>query len=145
MASTIGVGLVGYKFMGRAHSNAYRQVAPFFPDVALRPALKAICGRDELAVREAAAQFGWEGYETDWRKLVARDDIGLVDVSTPATAMPTIAIGAAEHGKHVSARSRLRIRWPRRSRCSRQFRKPASSTWSTLITGVYRRCSSPNS
>ena len=80
MANTIGVGLVGYKFMGKAHSNAYRQVASFFPDVALRPELRAICGRDEAAVAAAAAQFGWQGYETDWRRLVARDDIGLVDV-----------------------------------------------------------------
>ena len=101
MAGTIGVGLVGYKFMGRAHSNAYRQVASFFPELALRPAMKAICGRDEAAVRQAAEQFGWEGYETDWRKLVARDDIGLVDVSTPGDTHAPIAIAAAEHGKHV--------------------------------------------
>jgi predicted dehydrogenase len=101
MAGTIGVGLVGYKFMGRAHSNAYRQVAAFFPDMALRPVMKALCGRDEAAVQQAADQFGWEGIETDWRKLVARDDIGLVDVSTPGNSHATIAIGAAEHGKHV--------------------------------------------
>jgi predicted dehydrogenase len=58
MSNTIGVGLVGYKFMGKAHSNGYRQVAAFFPDVALRPVMRAICGRDEAAVRAAAAQFG---------------------------------------------------------------------------------------
>ncbi len=101
MAGTIGVGLVGYKFMGKAHSNAYRQVASFFPDMALRPEMKAICGRDEAAVKQAAEQFGWQGYETDWRKLVARDDIGLVDVSTPGDSHAEIAIAAAEHGKHV--------------------------------------------
>src|SRR5262245_60909554 len=101
MAGTIGVGLVGYKFMGKAHSNAYRQVASFFPDVALRPEMKAICGRDEAAVRDAAVQFGWQGYETDWHKLIARDDIGLVDVSTPGDSHAEISIAAAEHGKHV--------------------------------------------
>jgi predicted dehydrogenase len=101
MANTIGVGLVGYKFMGKAHSNAYRQVASFFPDVALRPEMKAVCGRDEAAVKDAAAQFGWQGYETDWRKLVGRDDIGLVDVSTPGDSHAEISIAAAEHGKHV--------------------------------------------
>ncbi len=101
MANTIGVGLVGYKFMGKSHSNAYRQVASFFPDVALRPELKALCGRDEASVRQAAEQFGWEGYETDWHALVARDDIGLIDVSTPGESHAEIAIGAAEHGKHV--------------------------------------------
>jgi predicted dehydrogenase len=101
MAGTIGVGLVGYKFMGRAHSNAYRQVAAFFPDVALRPLMSAVCGRDEAAVRQFAAQFGWEGCETDWQKLVARDDIGLVDVSTPGDSHASIAIAAAQHGKHI--------------------------------------------
>jgi predicted dehydrogenase len=101
MAGTIGVGLVGYKFMGKSHSNAYRQVASFFPDVALRPEMKALCGRDEAGVKAAAEQFGWQGYETDWRKLVARDDIGLVDVSTPGDSHAEISIAAAKNGKHV--------------------------------------------
>ena len=101
MADTIGVGLVGYKFMGRAHSNGYRQVQAFFPDVALKPELTAVCGRDEAAVKEFAAQFGWQSTETDWKKLVARDDIGLVDVSTPGDTHAPIAIAAAENGKHV--------------------------------------------
>ncbi|MBK9714570.1 MAG: Gfo/Idh/MocA family oxidoreductase [Kouleothrix sp.] len=101
MADTIGVGLVGYKFMGRAHSNAYRQVAAFFPDVALKPEMTAVCGRDRAGAQGFADQFGWRGVETDWRTLVARDDIGLVDVSTPGDTHAPIAIGAAEHGKHV--------------------------------------------
>lgn len=101
MADRINVGLVGYKFMGKAHSNAYRQVAHFFPEVKLRPAMRAICGRDEAGVRAAAAQLGWEGYETDWRRLVARDDIGLVDISTPGDTHAPIAIAAAEAGKHI--------------------------------------------
>jgi predicted dehydrogenase len=101
MADTIGVGLVGYKFMGRSHSNAYRQVAPFFPDVALKPELTAVCGRDAAAVQEFATQFGWRSHETDWKKLVTRDDIGLIDVSTPGDTHAPIAIAAAEQGKHV--------------------------------------------
>jgi predicted dehydrogenase len=101
MTNTIGVGLVGYKFMGKSHSNAYRQVASFFPDVALKPEMRAICGRDEAAVAQAAQQFGWQGYETDWRKLVARPDIGLIDISTPGDSHAPIAIAAAEHGKHL--------------------------------------------
>jgi predicted dehydrogenase len=101
MAGTIGVGLVGYKFMGKSHSNAYRQVAHFFPDLALRPELTALCGRDEAGVKAAAEQFGWKGYETDWKKLVSRSDIGLVDVSTPGDTHAPIAIAAAENGKHV--------------------------------------------
>lgn len=101
MSNTIGVGLVGYKFMGKSHSNAYRQVASFFPELALKPLMKAICGRDEASVKSAAAQFGWEGYETDWKKLVSRPDIGLIDVSTPGDSHAAIAIAAAQNGKHV--------------------------------------------
>lgn len=101
MSNTIGVGLVGYKFMGKAHSNGYRQVAAFFPDIALRPQMKAICGRDEAAVSAAAAQMGWEGIETDWKKLVSRADIGLIDVSTPGDSHAAISIAAADNGKHV--------------------------------------------
>ena len=96
----IGVGLVGYKFMGRAHSNAYRQVGRFF-DLELSPRMRAICGRDEAGVKYAAASLGWEGYETDYRRLLERDDIDLVDVATPGNTHHEIAIAALEAGKHV--------------------------------------------
>jgi predicted dehydrogenase len=99
-SSEIGVGLVGYKFMGRAHSNAYRQVGRFF-DLELSPRMRAICGRDEEGVREAAAALGWEGYETDYHSLLERDDIDLVDVATPGNTHHEIAIAALESGKHV--------------------------------------------
>jgi predicted dehydrogenase len=96
----IGVGLVGYKFMGRAHSNAYRQVGRFF-DVDPAPRMVAICGRNEAAVKEAAEQLGWEGYETDYNALIARDDIGLVDVSTPGDTHREVVLAALGAGKHV--------------------------------------------
>jgi predicted dehydrogenase len=96
----IGVGLVGYKFMGRAHSNAYRQVGRFF-DLDLSPRMRAICGRDEAGVKEAAVSLGWEGYETDYRRFLERDDIDLVDVATPGNTHHEIAIAALEAGKHV--------------------------------------------
>jgi predicted dehydrogenase len=99
-SNEIGVGLVGYKFMGRAHSNAYRQVGRFF-DVKLSPRMRAICGRDEAGVKDAAATLGWEGYETDYHRLLERDDIGLVDVVTPGNTHHEIAIAALEAGKHV--------------------------------------------
>jgi predicted dehydrogenase len=98
--SEIGVGLVGYKFMGRAHSNAYRQVAHFF-DVDPKPKMVAVAGRNEAAVKEAAEQLGWEGYETDYHALVTRDDIGLVDVATPGFNHKEIVIAALEAGKNV--------------------------------------------
>ena len=97
---TINVGLIGYKFMGKAHSNAYRQVARFF-DVKLEPVMKVICGRDRAGVRAAARQFGWESYETSWEEVVARDDIELVDVSTSNDMHAPIAMAAAKAGKHI--------------------------------------------
>jgi predicted dehydrogenase len=96
----IGVGLVGYKFMGRAHSNAYRQVARFF-DLELSPRMRAICGRDEAGVKDAANSLGWDSYETDYQRLLERDDIGLVDVATPGNTHHEMAIAALEAGKHV--------------------------------------------
>ncbi|HWV36048.1 MAG TPA: Gfo/Idh/MocA family oxidoreductase [Thermomicrobiales bacterium] len=98
--SEIGVGLVGYKFMGRAHSNAYRQVAAFF-DVDPKPVMRAICGRDAAATQAAADKMGWQGIETDYHALVKRDDIGLVDVSTPGYTHHDVVIAALEAGKHV--------------------------------------------
>jgi predicted dehydrogenase len=98
---TIRVGLIGYQFMGRAHSNAYRQVSAFFPDVALRPAMQVISGRNEQALAAAAAQLGWTETDTDWRSVVQRPDIGLIDISTPGSSHAPIALAAAEHGKHV--------------------------------------------
>jgi predicted dehydrogenase len=98
--SEIGVGLVGYKFMGKAHSNAYRQIARFF-DVDPVPRMRALCGRDEVGVKAAAAKLGWESYETDYRRLLERDDIDLIDVSTPGNTHREIAVAALEAGKHV--------------------------------------------
>jgi predicted dehydrogenase len=98
--SEIGVGLVGYRFMGRAHSNAYRQVARFF-DVDPAPRMRAVCGRDEEAVRSAADALGWEGYETDYAGMLERDDIQLVDISSSGDTHREFAVAALEAGKHV--------------------------------------------
>ena len=96
----MGVGLVGYGFMGKVHSNAYRQVGRFF-EVDPTPRMRAICGRDEEAVRQAAGSLGWEGYETDYHRLVERSDIELIDVSTPGSSHRDITLAALEAGKHV--------------------------------------------
>lgn len=97
----INVGLVGYQFMGKAHSNAFRQVTKFFPDVDFEIRLKALCGRHEERVASAAEKFGFESYETDYRKLLERSDIDLVDVVTPGNTHAEIAIAAADAGKMV--------------------------------------------
>ena len=97
---TLSVGMIGYKFMGKAHSNAYRQVSCFF-ELPVQLRMAAICGRDETNVKAAAAQFGWEGYETDYRRLLARPDIDLVDITSANNAHAEMAIAAAQAGKHV--------------------------------------------
>ena len=100
MKDTLNVGLIGYKFMGKAHSNAFRKMSMFFnPSVKL--AMKAICGREESWVRESAAKFGWDSYETSWEKLIAREDIDLIDITAPSNVHKEIALKAAEAGKHI--------------------------------------------
>jgi predicted dehydrogenase len=96
----VNVALIGYAFMGRAHSNAYRQVGPFL-NPRLKPRLKVLCGRNARAVGEAARRLGWEEAATDWREVVNRKDIHLVDVSTPGDSHAEIAIAAARAGKAV--------------------------------------------
>jgi predicted dehydrogenase len=96
----LGIGMVGYAFMGAAHSQGWRN-APGFFDVPLVPRLRALGGRNREAAADVAAKFGWESVETDWRQLIARDDIDLVDVCTPGDTHAEIAIAALEAGKHV--------------------------------------------
>ena len=100
MRDTLNIGLVGYKFMGKAHSNAYHKIGMFFEPSA-KICMKAICGRDEAWVKKSAEKYGWESYETSWERLVRRDDIDVVDITTPSNFHKEIAIGAAEEGKHV--------------------------------------------
>ncbi|ROQ23537.1 putative dehydrogenase [Streptomyces sp. PanSC19] len=96
----LGVGMVGYAFMGAAHSQGWRNVGRVF-DLPLRPVLAAIAGRDAGAVSAAAQRHGWAAAETDWRALIARDDVQLVDICTPGDSHAEIAIAALEAGKHV--------------------------------------------
>ncbi len=98
--ATVNVALIGYKFMGKAHSNAFRQVQHFFPGKT-QVRMKVICGRDRAGVEAAARQFGWEEVETDWRKVVERQDIDVVDIATPGNLHPVMAIAAAAARKHV--------------------------------------------
>jgi predicted dehydrogenase len=96
----LNVGLIGYQFMGKAHSNAYRQVNRFF-DLPIQIGMRTICGRTEAGVKSAAETFGWERYETDWRKVIADPEIHIIDVSTPGDTHCEIACAAAEAGKIV--------------------------------------------
>jgi len=96
----INVGLIGYGFMGRAHSNAYRKVGNFF-DLEYQPVLKAVCAREERKLKEFATKWGYESQETDWRTLVNRPDIDLVDIACPNDMHKDIAIAAAKAGKMI--------------------------------------------
>ena len=94
------IGLIGYGFMGRAHANAIRQVPHFFK-TGRKPVLQAVCGRDEPKVREFAARWDARSIETDWRKLVAREDIDAVDICTPNDSHMEIALACIKHGKMI--------------------------------------------
>ncbi|MFD0678644.1 MULTISPECIES: Gfo/Idh/MocA family protein [unclassified Paenibacillus] len=100
--------MIGYNFMGKAHSNAYRQL-PFFFEKSAVPVLKAIAGRNEEEVQKASRKMGWASYETDWRKLIERDDIDVVDIATPNHTHVEMAIAALEAGKHVICEKPLAI------------------------------------
>jgi predicted dehydrogenase len=98
---TLRIGMIGGGFMGRTHSNAYNQVSHFFPELAYRPVLQAVCTRSPDKVRAFAAQWGYQATETDWRALLRRDDIDAVDICTPNDTHAEIAIAAAEAGKMI--------------------------------------------
>ena len=100
MPKTLNIGMIGYGFMGRAHSNAWRRVPNFF-DTGYEPVLKATAARDEAKVTAFAKQWGYESVETDWRKLVERSDIDAVDICVPNDMHAEIAIAAAEAGKMI--------------------------------------------
>jgi predicted dehydrogenase len=97
----LNVALIGYDFMGRAHANAWRQVARFFPDLPFEPVLKVVVGRTEAKVKAARERLGFESYATDWREVLARAEIDVADICTPGDSHAPIAVGAAEAGKAI--------------------------------------------
>jgi predicted dehydrogenase len=96
----LNIGMIGYGFMGRAHTNGYKRVSDFFK-LDYKPVLKAACGRDAAKTKEFAEQWGYESIETDWKKLIARADIDAVDICTPNNTHKEIAIAAAKAGKMI--------------------------------------------
>jgi predicted dehydrogenase len=100
MARTFRVGLIGYRFMGKAHSNAWRQ-APRFFNLKANIELHTICGRNAASVQAARAQLGWQNAATDWHEVVESPLIDIVDIGTPNDSHAEIAIAAARNGKHI--------------------------------------------
>lgn len=97
--SPLGVAMIGYAFMGKAHSNAWRNVASYFDVPAFEQ--RVLVGRDAAGVAEAASKYGWAESSTDWRSVIARDDIQIVDICAPGWMHAEIAVAALEAGKHV--------------------------------------------
>lgn len=100
MKKPLRIAIIGYNFMGKAHSNAWLQAAKFF-DLPVQPVLQVACGRDATAVRAFADRWGWQHVETDWRRAVARDDVDVVDISLPQHLHHDVAVAAARAGKHL--------------------------------------------
>jgi predicted dehydrogenase len=100
MARTLRVGMIGYRFMGKAHSNAWRQAARFF-NLPAEVVMHTICGRDPAALETARAQLGWQNASTDWKAVVNSPDIDIIDINTPNDSHAEIAIAAAKAGKHI--------------------------------------------
>ena len=96
----MNVAIIGSKFMGKAHSNAWKNVANFF-DVPIKPVMKVACGRDVESLQAFADNWGWEEIETDWKKVIEREDIDIVDICAPPNLHAPIAIAAAKAGKHI--------------------------------------------
>lgn len=101
MQKPVNIGLIGYGFMGRTHTNGYKRANDFFPELTHRPVLKAVCGRTAEKTQAFADQWQYESIETDWRKMVERDDIDAIDICTPNNSHAEIAIAAAEAGKMI--------------------------------------------
>ncbi|MCX0247174.1 Gfo/Idh/MocA family protein [Streptomyces drozdowiczii] len=135
---TLGIGMVGYAFMGAAHSQGWRTAGHVF-DLPMRPALAAVCGRDRAAVEAAAGRHGWAAAETDWRALIARDDVHLVDICTPGDSHAEIAVAALEAGKHVLCEKPLANTVAEAEAMAAAARRAAARGRSAFVGFNYRR------
>jgi predicted dehydrogenase len=134
----LSVGMVGYAFMGAAHSQAWRS-APRFFELPLRPRMAALAGRDAARVADAATRLGWESTETSWESLIARDDIDLIDVCTPGDTHAEIAIAALEAGKHVLCEKPLANTVDEAEAMVRAAEKAAAQGVRSMVGFTYRR------
>jgi predicted dehydrogenase len=136
--TNLGIGLVGYAFMGAAHSQAWRS-APRFFDLPLHPEMTVLCGRNAAAVEAAARKLGWSEVETDWRKLLSRDDVQLIDICTPGDSHAEIAIAALEAGKHVLCEKPLANTVAEATAMAAAAAKAAANGVRSMVGFTYRR------
>lgn len=135
---TLNVGMVGYAFMGAAHSQAWRNVASF-NDLPLQPRMAVLCGRNPDAVSAAARKMGWADTETDWRAVIERDDVDLIDICTPGSSHAPIAIAALEAGKHVLCEKPLANTVDEAERMVQAAGKAGASGVRAMVGYNYRR------
>jgi len=133
--SSLGVGMIGYSFMGAVHSHAWRTVGRVF-DLGVDVDMRVICGRNEEAVTAAAAKYGWQSAETDWRAVIDRDDIDIIDVCTPGSSHEEIAVAALNAGKHVICEKPLANTV---AEAERMAAAAQASTGKSMVAFNYRR------
>ncbi len=132
----LNVGMIGYKFMGKAHSNAWKQ-APRFFDVAVEPVLKVACGRHAGPLQEFADRWGWEEIETDWQKVIKRDDIDIIDISVPTHLHHDIALAAAKAGKHIFCEKPMALSY---EQAKAMYEAAEENGITHYLNHNYRRC-----
>ena len=136
--TVLGVGMVGYAFMGAAHSQAWRTVGRVF-DLPLDVRMAVLCGRNREAAAAAAAKLGWDSVETDWKAMLARDDVQLVDICTPGSSHADIATAALEAGKHVLCEKPLANTVPEARAMVEAARSAAAAGVRSMVGFNYRR------
>ena len=132
---TLRVGMIGYRFMGKAHSNGWRQAPRFFP-LGADVDMHTVCGRDPVAVEKAAAELGWRNASADWRAVVESPEIDVVDITTPNDSHAEIAIAAARAGKHVLCEKPLAMTV---EECGRMLEAVRASGVVHMVCHNYRR------
>lgn len=128
MSQTVGIGMIGYKFMGKAHTNAWRQASYFF-DPALKPRLKTVCGRDAAKVERFAERWGWETAVTDWRSVIDDPEVKIVDICSPNNTHESIALAALEAGKIVACEKPLAMNGAEATRMAAAARGKQNMVW----------------
>ncbi|NJN96526.1 MAG: Gfo/Idh/MocA family oxidoreductase [Anaerolineales bacterium] len=132
----LNVAIIGYKFMGKAHSNAWKNVSHFF-DLNIKPVLKVACGRNEGPLKEFADKWGWEEIETDWEKVIQRDDIDIVDISVPQALHRDVAIAAAKARKHIFCEKPMALNL---AQAKEMYEAAENAGVTHYLNHNYRRC-----
>jgi len=132
----LNVGMIGYKFMGKAHSNAWKK-APYFFDVPVEPVLKVACGRHAGPLKAFADRWGWEEIETDWKKVIDREDIDIVDIGVPTHLHHEIALAAAKAGKHIFCEKPMAVSY---NQAKEMFEAARENGITHYLNHNYRRC-----